>query len=594
MNTKHRMLHFFHERTYEAQGLEEFEEEVKKAAAAGATHVYLMDVPKNQQEWTCQNGDPYPNWGMLQTSLFKIVVPKALEKYMDVAYAQRNFALLKQRGEIVKKYGLKSAMLVIDPFYFPEAAYLEHPHWRGPRCDHPRRSKNMYFAPCIDNPEVRTMYFEAMDAILQEMDLEYLQIITNDSGAGICWSTGSYNGKNGPAACKSIPLADRVLTFLDVFTDAAHKNQKELLVDMTSDIFGFKEHEAALDAAWPKLKANQLANGIDKNGQHPVYHIHYGLAEHVRPIKGLPLTVDFLKKLRDSEEQNSGYVKIIINLSEFDEYLRILKKYNGAKGVTDLFVILRSVAADIVGEASADALTDAWVELDEAVKILASLQLDQFVMMPFLAQRLINRPLVPNPALLTQDETAYYRPYLFQATSEEKAQDLMDIQGMDFIRGFGATRIATLCLNKVLEHLEKVVLLLNGLSQGEHGDKFALLAVRVEVLSCLLKTFRHAAGYQEVLDRTNRDEKPEFATRWPTYADERILKLNELSRAEIDNTYRLTALLNNRVSDIFTITEHEEDIFLISEELPKQLEKKARIMLAHIRDADAVYESNNF
>ena len=37
----------------------------------------------------------------------------------------------------------------------------------------------------------------------------------------------------------------------------------------------------------------------------------------------------------------------------------------------------------------------------------------------------------------------------------------------------------------------------------------------------------------------------------------------------------------------------KEDIFLLSSRLPRQLEQKVRTMLAHMRDADRIYESKN-
>ena len=97
------MLHFFHERNYEPQSLQAFEREAVQAAQAGATHMYVMDVPKRFEEWSAHPGDPYPNWGMLQTCLFKLVVPRALEPYLDADYARRNLELVRRRSEIVKK-----------------------------------------------------------------------------------------------------------------------------------------------------------------------------------------------------------------------------------------------------------------------------------------------------------------------------------------------------------------------------------------------------------------------------------------------------------------------------------------------------------
>ena len=63
------MLHFFHERNYEPQSLQAFEREAVQAAQAGATHMYVMDVPKRFEDcfrpacssWWCQ-GHWSPIW----------------------------------------------------------------------------------------------------------------------------------------------------------------------------------------------------------------------------------------------------------------------------------------------------------------------------------------------------------------------------------------------------------------------------------------------------------------------------------------------------------------------------------------------------
>ena len=193
--------------------------------------------------------------------------------------------------------------------------------------------------------------------------------------------------------------------------------------------------------------------------------------------------------------------------------------------------------------------------------------------------------------LLTEEETAYYRPFLFQATTEEQARDLMNIQGMDFIRGFSGTRMATLAMKEALSHLarsrEKIA------ACGD--EKFALLDRRLRVMECLIHTLDNACRYQEILDRTRPDETAPLGTQWPAQGDERILKLSEIARAEIDNCYALAALIEGCETELFNLTQEpeNEDIFVMTTALPAQLRRKAEIMLDHMRDADAVYETNN-
>lgn len=593
MENKRLLLQFFHERAYRPQPLAAFEDEARRAAALGAEYVFIGEIPKDHADWDAHPGDPYPNWGMLLTNLFKLVVPAALEGALDTARAARNLALLRERAAVLQKYNLRAALTLSEPFYLPEQVYRAHPAWRGPRCDHPRRSREMYFSPCIDEPEVLALYAEAMNRLCAQIDIGYLQIITNDSGAGLCWSAGLYNGSNGPARCREIPLGERLLRFLQVFQDAAARQGREMIADITSRIIGFKEKDGAMEGVWRHIRPGQIVNGRNARGETPLAHVAFGLYEHFRPLRCLPVTVDFLDSLDRAMRAPGEAVMVNVRECEFGEYDRILRAYreNPPQNAAEKMALLLRAAGEIAGEARAGELLDAWTELDAALRLLKGIWLDNFVMMPLVSQRLINRPFVPCPERLTEEETAYYRPFLFQATTEEQARDLMNIQGMDFIRGFSGTRMATLAMKEALSHLarsrEKIA------ACGD--EKFALLDRRLRVMECLIHTLDNACRYQEILDRTRPNETAPLGTQWPAQGDERILKLNEIARAEIDNCYALAALIEGCETELFNLTQEpeNEDIFVMTTALPAQLRRKAEIMLDHMRDADAIYETNN-
>lgn len=593
------MLLYFHEKTYTPQSLSEYEEEVKRAAALGAEYVFLSDVPKRREEWTSKDGDPYPNWGMLQTSLFKLAVPEALRPWMDTEYADQNRELLKKRAEIVKRYGLKAGLVIIDPFYLPEEAYLAHPNWRGPRCDHPRRSTHMYFSPCVDEPEVLALYREAMEILYRDVDISYIQIVTNDSGAGLCWSHGLYSGENGPASCRDIPLAQRLMGFLDVFTETAGSMGKEVMVDLTSDIIGFKKPDPALAQCYGSLKDGQLISGRNKDGKRPVFQYIFMPYEHVRPLRGLPFPLAFSRILWEQEKGEAQWLKLILPECGHHEYEAVLEawKCKGGSQYTDLLAVQEMAAGLVAGSENAAAMLEIWTELDAAIEKLSSLQLDNFVLMPLVSQRLINRPLVPYPELLTEEEKSYYRPYLFQAMTEEQAQDYVNIQGMEFLSGFSAARITRLCCGDAKKRLKHAIQLLSQVKETDcwnSGDS-QMLQERIQVMCCLIDTLAHAAEYQQLLDATRPEEEAELKTVWPITGDDRYYRMNEIAREEIDNTYALAALLKGRTEEFFVVTEPEvgEDIFLLSQNLPQQLRKKAEIMLAHMRDTEKRYESPN-
>ena len=67
--------------------LAKFERKVKRAAELGATHVLITEIPKSRWIWEEDLSDPYPNWGMLNSALFKIIVPKELEQWLPKDYA---------------------------------------------------------------------------------------------------------------------------------------------------------------------------------------------------------------------------------------------------------------------------------------------------------------------------------------------------------------------------------------------------------------------------------------------------------------------------------------------------------------------------
>jgi len=154
--------------------LADFDADAQKAARAGATHVMVSQVEKSRWIWERDRSDPYPNWGMLLCSLFKLIVPPELAPYLPADYAARNLATVKARAAILKKYGLKPALHFVEPFYLPEQVYRDHPDWRGPRCDHPRRARNAYYSPCADNPEILAIYRRTMRELISQVGADYV------------------------------------------------------------------------------------------------------------------------------------------------------------------------------------------------------------------------------------------------------------------------------------------------------------------------------------------------------------------------------------------------------------------------------------
>ncbi|MDX1359718.1 MAG: hypothetical protein R3232_12865, partial [Clostridia bacterium] len=252
--------------TFTSSNLREFDDKVIRAKELGATHITISQIEKSRWQWERDMNDPYPNWGMLVTALFKIIVPDELKMWLPQDYARRNFDLIRSRGNILKKHGLKGSFHMKEPCYLPEEVYRQHPQWRGPRCDHPRRAKNYYYSPCIDRQEILDMYTYAMEQLCKAADIEYFHIFTNDSGGGICWSSGLYTGKNGPEWCKNISMNNRVSKFLEALKKGANNAGVDAWIEINSNI-GIKEPEHEMDAMWPSLPDFQAVNKKTNSGK---------------------------------------------------------------------------------------------------------------------------------------------------------------------------------------------------------------------------------------------------------------------------------------------------------------------------------------
>lgn len=576
--------------------LEDFEKDVQKAASAGATHVMLSPLTKSRWMWEQDLHDPYPNWGMLLLSLFKIIVPDLLKGYLPENYARQNLELLIKRMEILKKYNLKGALTLCEPFYLPEAFYKDHPYWRGPRCDHPRRARNAYYSPCVDQPRVLEVYKKTVAQLLSLVDVDYITIYTNDSGGGLCWSKGLYNGANGPTFCKDRSPADRIVGFLDALRQGALLAGKEPEIELHSNI-GYKEPEHTMDTVWPKLYDHMAVNGKTNKGIPMTYRVDTGYENIFAPVKNIPMTFEFSRQLEQAYLSESENIHVLIPGSDLDEYFEILKRFvkNPVFGFSRRIGLLKDVAKDLVGESFADSMLSVWQTVDQARLHFIDTHIEGLTICS-VNQRWINRPFVLFPHELTEEERGYYRAFQFQANDEKQADDLLNFQCTSFIRGYYAVRIASVILNRAQSCVKNAINEFRQMEQDERiGKSICLLIDRLNLLNCFFKTAVHAMKFQDILDNIDYSKEPEISPRWPIDAQPEFLEYQSITRAEIDNTQETIELIQGRENKMLFVApvKEEEDIFVLSPDLVSQMQKKIEIMLAHENDGKRVFVTNN-
>ena len=353
--------------TCPTNSIEEFRQLAKQAAELGATHVSISDLPKSRWQWELDRNDPYPTWGMLVTSIFKVVVPEELKPFLPADYAKKNLQIVKERCAILKELGLKAAFFGKEPAWLPEAVYQAHPDWRGPRCEHPRRARHTYYAPCIDQPEVLAMYRKAVAELCRQAPIEVFSLLTNDSGGGICWSVSLYPGQNGPSLCEKRSYADRVIGFMSTIQDGASDAglQAEVSMNYGSGLIS----QAEVASVIPLLKPGQALNFKTRDESVPTRIIGYNFYDNgVGPVLGIPHIFRVAEQLQDAWGDQTTNRTFMIDEPNVPEYFELVRQFRSNPTTTMIGRMqnIQRTAEKFAGPEGADHLMKAWDKISRA------------------------------------------------------------------------------------------------------------------------------------------------------------------------------------------------------------------------------------
>lgn len=576
----------------ETNSIEEFATCAERAKTMGATHLMVSLLPRSRWMWETDLSDPYPNWCMRHAQLFKLVCPPGLEKYLPVQFIAGCFNIVKDRCDVLKSFGMKGALFSNEPFWLPEAVYRDHPSWRGTRCDHPRRAKHTYYSPCVDNPEVLEMYRYAVKELVSMTGIDFILFKSNDAGGGLCWSNGTYAGPNGPEACRGRLMSDRINGFLDALNAGAKEADADVTFCFNANLV-FKSEEPGAAEAWRGAKDNYIINGRNNKGEYPLAILN------MEPewIKGIPNIFGFARSLGTAFKFNKPVVVFQLNHTDFGENWKYAEKniLNMPSTWKEYMDGVYETAKQIAGNDCANVLTDALYYISEGEMHFSHDGLG-LIMYGIVHQRWINRPFVLFPEELTENERSYYRRFQFQALDEKHANDLLDMQNIECVRGFSAAFLLSQTALKATDSFNKAISLLEELAEKkpELKDKPAILIRRLKIYKCLMKTCVNAALFQNLVDNIDFNAEPPLDCKWPTCNDLRIEQYQNITRSEIDNAYQLADLLEGHEDEIFHVTDEDnEDVFIFGPHLVSQIRKKAEIMLNHELDGNRVFERHN-
>ena len=577
----------------DTDSLDEFRSYAGRAKELGITHVIVSQLPRSRWMWERDLTDPYPNWCMGHAPLFKLVCPPQLKEYLPLDHIEECFTLVKERCAILKDLGLKAAMSSNEPFWLPEQVYRKHPAWRGARCDHPRRSRHTYYSPNIDNPEVLAMYTYAMKVLIEETGIDYISFMSNDSGGGLPWSSGTYAGPHGPEATRERSMSERVLGFLDALDDGARMAGQEVTINFSANI-GFKLAEEGVAEAWRGARDNYIIHNRNCRGESVLEFIW---AENANWLKGIPNVFSLAGSVGEALKNGKEIIYFTMQKTDLEEnwkYLELSMPDPDVSWEGRMEDVSRASEA-IAGEECRKLLTDALYHIHEG-KLHASHDGLGLIMYGIVHQRWINRPFVLFPEELTDEECSYYRRFQFQALDEKHACDLLDMQNIECARGFSAAFLLSESLRKASVSFNKAVSLLETVKEKNPAlaEPVSMLIRRLKVYNCLMKTCVNAAKFQTLADELDYDAQVPQSCKWPTRGDLRIEDFQNITRSEIDNAYELADLVEGYESRLFNVAdEANEDIFVFGPHLAAQIRKKAEVMLDHELDAARIIEVHN-
>ena len=595
----------------ETTDLADFEKAAQIANRFGATHLAANQVEPSMWQWddAMDRKDPYPNWTMHRPAFFKFYVPEKLRGYLPVGYSEKNIETLRGRAKILKDHGLKAVYsAAIDPSYLPERVYIDHPEWRGPRCDHPRRARMQYYAPCIDNPDVREMYRESIRELCKACPFEYFDIMANDSGAGFC-HFDLYTGRNGPMWCWNTPREKRLVDWLSLVQDSAAEAGCKAEVNFSrylkNDVFV---------SAKPLLRDGQSLLNLRSDGRKAVSIVGFPnrFGETSFPVAYLPRMVTYAKQLQSAAQSDANILIGVKGTEEYDAISLVEKamKKPIAPGQVACYQALAEVAAEFVGKADAEKLVQIWDDIEEALVRLDGFREGpsgaSYGLLALVHQRWLTRPLVCFPDRLEGEERNYWRDYIFQATTEEEALDYTNLQGWHTLDG----NAAIAWTGNVYAQFDSVVSRAIAVAEQlvpEKSNPVAArylkgLVFRLKLFRSVERTFWNFVTFRNKLE-LSKDE-PMFkyyaTAESPFVKDEKKRDIERIIRDEIGNTLVQARVIEDAAKEgVKIIQTAEADEFTNVMNLPpearlvREMRLKAAIMEKYRDQPSEIYRKDH-
>ena len=540
-----------------------------------------------------EGGSPWHEYACYISTPWKFFPHPDIAAHLPMDWVKANRDLMMGKAKIARKLGLIPFVYAKSTHFLPESFFREHPELRGPRVDHPRRSKREEFTWCTDLPETQA-YIRWMISEMKKNIPDLATIVTgyNDSGAGLCWAAAQYNGPNGPDHCRHITTAERVKTLSENIHQAAKDAGGDIVLRLGNANFWDHEDETVLAI---------MAENTFKNDADPSLIITGTQINRQFPFLGL---VDPLEVLNNAGQFKEAQIKSIL-LRFTDQYYgraddspEAISKFievfkfgvTPTENLSQRFGAMLELSENWGGENNKEAVFEAFYNFNIGLKKIRTIA-PRYYRIPLFVRvslRYINRPLVFNPKLLTSEEESYFLPQVFNVNIDEARTDYIDIHGG---RLTGPDKWKHPALTEGLGDLLRAANVLEKLKDAPDYEWFKNVSLSLKMYVSLIRSIDNFYHAQLILDR-HRDvfcQDQIIITKTGTRTgDPDYIRWNNILRDEYDNTLELINLLENGGLQYLAKAKEvkNEDTFLLGPDILEQVHNKAFIMRAHWKDVE--------
>ncbi len=596
---------------------------IRELARNGFTHLEVNGLGYPMALEDGPKGETYPMFYTYCPALDQFVYSKLNKGLYPFYYLEANLNFLKENARLAIKYGMVPGLLSFEPRSVPEEFFTKYPMLRGARVDHPFRSFKPRYNMTITHPKVREHYAEMVGKLMNEVpELGFLNIWTNDSGAGFEHTKSLYVGRNGGAYLirewkddKEIAslAGENALRFLRTLRDAGREVNPDFRVITRMESF-YGEHDIIIKGLGDQLDietSSLVQRGWEMPYHHPKYHDQYDInagsvyqrefdKEEIAPVKklekkgsntsiyfaygpqvmfapliGIPypwLThqrlkqlnmngIDYLSHLGGSVPSELVPYNInhhLLNAYQFDEKL-------------DPDHFMKAYAIKHAGAENADKLVSAWKLAEQAILGYPNVS-SLYSTIGFSWYRLWVRPLVPNIEAIPQKKRDYYENFMCTTPHNPNNVDL----SRDVLFRLSTAEKSQLLVKQIDEsvwsNLDQAIQLLSGATEGILYDQ----KIRLQALRCWMMTQRNIASWIELVYGYMNSQNT---------SDKNLakLKLKATIEKEMENTKALLNLFDSGV-EFMALTDKGETPLVYGNNIRELLVRRLGLMKRHIDD----------